>query len=164
MAAVLDFANTVSMVGIYLGLRGLERYFHLKSFPWPNVALLIIYPILFTWFTFVRPELAIRNLLIGIFSFILCFQYVWLLFFRVKSVVLSKTVLVGFVFIAFCAVDLSRIFDYFMNQHHLINYFEPGSYEAFVILSYKMLFVVLPFGLALMFNKSLLVLMVDWHR
>lgn len=43
-----------------------------------------------------------------------------------------------------------------MYHHSLTNYFNAGSYEAFVIVSYKMLLIVLTFGLALMFNKRLL--------
>jgi len=152
----IDLSNTLSMIGMYLGYRGLEHFFHLKSVQWHNYALLLIYPFIFTWFTYVHPDLAVRDLMIGLFSFLFCFQCVWLLFFRVNRTMLRMTMLVGAVFIAYCAVDISRIFDYFMNQHHLINYFDAGSFEAFVILSYKMLLIVLTFGLALMFNKRLL--------
>jgi PAS domain-containing protein len=153
----IDVANTLSIIGIYLGYRGLEKFFHLKSFQWLNYAILILYPVLITWHTYVHPDLAIRNLYIGIFSFWFCFQCVWLLFFRVKRSMLPMTLLVGVVFILYCAVDITRVFNYFMIKHTVINYFEAGSFEAFVILSYKILLIILTFGLALMFNKRLLV-------
>ncbi len=153
----IDVANTLSMIGIYLGYRGLERFFYLKSLQGLNYVLLFLYPILFTWYTFIDPDLAIRNLFIGVFSFLFCIQCVWLIFFRIKRELLRSAMLVGVVFILYCIVDSLRIVDYFMNQHEVINYFDAGSFEAFVLLSYKMLLIVLTFGLALMFNNRLLV-------
>jgi PAS domain S-box-containing protein len=152
----IDFANILSMVGIYLGLRGLESFFKLKSNQVHNYILLILYSFVLSWFDSIYHELAIRNMIIGSFSLIFFIQCVWLLFFRVKRTMLNKTVLVGVVFIAYCAVDTLRIFDYFLNGHSAVDYFAAGPFEAFVILSYKMLLIILTFGLALMFNKNLL--------
>jgi len=152
----IDFANTISIYGIYLGLRGLEKFFQLKINQWPNYVLLILFPVLFSWLTFVYPDLALRNFIIGFFSFIICFQYVWLLFFRVKGSLKNMTYIISIVFILFCIIDLVRVFDYFLDKHLIVDYFDAGSFEAFVILSYKILMIVLTFGLALLFNRSLL--------
>lgn len=152
----IDLANTLSMVGIYLGLFGLERFFQLKGRLWPNLILLVLFQILFVWYTFGHPDLAIRNLLIGIFSLFFCFQCFWLLSFKVKRSWRKHTLLAGIAFFLYCILDISRILDYFLNHHYIINYFESGSYETFVMLSYMMLLIVLTFGLALMFNRRLL--------
>ncbi|MCX6307891.1 MAG: hypothetical protein NTY32_03330, partial [Bacteroidia bacterium] len=113
----IDLSNTLSIVGIFLGLRGLEKFFHLKTFQGHNYAMLILFPVLFYLLTYTAPDLAKRNLIIGIFSFIFCFQCVWLLFFRVKRSMLRMTVLVGAVFICFCLVDASRVLNYFINEN-----------------------------------------------
>ena len=152
----IDTANIMSMLGLYLGLKGLEKFFHLKGFKGLNFVLLFLFSILFSWYDFVYHDLAMRNLIIGVFSFLFCIQCVWLLFFRIKRSMLRMTILVGLVFIGFCAVDVTRVFDYFMHPHLAVDYFDAGTFEAFVILSYKILLIVLTFGLALMFNKSLI--------
>jgi PAS domain S-box-containing protein len=153
----IDFANTISLVGIYFGLRGLEKFFHFKKKnQWYNYVLLALFSFIITWMTYVHPDLAKRNLMISIFSFLLCFQCVWLLFFRMKGDLKRMTHLIGVVFILFCVIDLFRVFDYFLVEHLIVNYFDAGSFEVFVILSYKILLVVLTFGLALLFNRSLL--------
>ena len=152
----IDFANSISMLGIYLGFRGLEKFFHLKSFQWHHYALLIAYPILISLTTFQHPNLELRNLIISLFSFWFCFQCVWLLFLRVKGSLKRMTHLIGTVFILYCVVDITRVLHYFLYNNSTIDYFQAGSFEAFVILSYKILLIVLTFGLALLFNRSLL--------
>lgn len=152
----IDLANTLSILGIYLGYRGLEKFFHLKSVQWYNYVLLLIFPIIFTWMTFIHPDLAVRNFIIGLFSFIFCFQCVWLLFFRINRSAMRMALMVGLVFVLYCIIDLFRMFHYIYIDHTLANYMDAGYIEAFIILSYKILLIVLCFGLALLFNRSLL--------
>lgn len=152
----MDVANVFSMVGLYLGLRGLESFFHLKGFQNHNYALLILFPLFIWWFDLEHYDLAVRHLIIGTFSFLFCIQCVWLLFFRVKHVRIGRVALVGAVFVGLCFIDLCRISDFFLKERFALDHVEIGYFEAFVILSYKVLLIVLTFGLSLMFNKSLL--------
>jgi len=152
----MEAANFFSIFGMFLGLLGLERFFHLKGVHWHNYVLLVLFLIFFSWFNFVEYNWAVRNLIIGTFSFLFCLQCVWVLFFRVKRSRLGKTALVGLVFIGFCVIDLCRVFNFFISAHSTVGYFSTGSFESFVILSYQMLFILLTYGLALMFNNSLL--------
>jgi len=152
----IGVANTLSMTGIYLGYLGLEKFFHLKSSQVHNYLLLLLFPVLILWTVYGTQDLALRNLFISIFSFLFCIQCVWLVFFRVKQWKSQTTILVGVSFAGYCLVDVIRVVDFFVNEHSLDDYLKAGTFEDFVMLSFEMLFVLLTFGLALMFNKRLL--------
>ncbi len=152
----IGVANMLSMTGIYLGFLGLEKFFHLKSSQVHNYLLLLLFPILIFWTIYGVQDLALRNLIISIFSFLFCIQCVWLVFFRVQQWKSQTTILVGLSFAGYCFVDVIRIVDYFVNEHSLNDYLKAGTFEDFVMLSFEMLFILLTFGLALMFNKRLL--------
>jgi PAS domain S-box-containing protein len=151
----IEVANLLSMTGIYMGYRGLENYFHLKSKQWPSYAMLLLFALFFTWSTFLKPELALRNLIIGVFGFYFCAICAWLLFFRIRPSQRRTAWLVGLVFILFCLIDFTRIVHYFLAQPQLNNYMTAQGFETFIAMSYSILIIILAFGLALQFNWTL---------
>lgn len=150
------FANFISIFGIYLGFRALEVYFRLKSKHWMHYALLLLFPILFIWSTQNYPDIAVRYFIIGLFSFWFCLQCFLLVFFRLKPIERQSAFIVGLVFFLLCLVDLIRMVHFFTNEQQITDYFHSNSFEGFVILSYKILLILLTFGLALMYNQTLL--------
>jgi len=63
---------------------------------------------------------------------------------------------VGIVFAAFCVISAIRIAEYFTGVHLTDDYLHAGRFEQFILISYQMLFILLTYSLALMFNKRLL--------
>jgi PAS domain S-box-containing protein len=53
-------------------------------------------------------------------------------------------------------INIARIIDFFVTEHTATDYFKSDGFEAYVLISFQMLFVLLPYSLALMFNKRLL--------
>lgn len=152
----IDFANTLSLIGIYLGYRGLQAFFHIKTKQWFNYTILLVFPALFTWFTFVIPDLAVRNLVRSIFTIYFFILYVQTYFFRGKKGLFQQNLLIGLVFVGYLCVEISRVFDFFMVEHFNNDFFKAGTYEAYVLLSYTLLSILLTLSLAFLFNRSLL--------
>jgi len=153
----IDLANTLSVTGIYLGYVGLAKFLGLKHTKYFNYALLFLFPIIHSWFTFAHPNLAIRDLNSSVFFMILSLQYVYLLLYRVDRSMIKLTLGVGSVFAAYCLINLIRIIEFFANKHTATDYFNSGSFNVFVIISFQILFILLTYALVLMFNKRLLI-------
>jgi PAS domain S-box-containing protein len=151
----VELSNLLSMTGIYMGYRGLECYYHLKSKQWTSHAMLLLFALLFTWSTYIHPELSIRNLIIGVFGFYFSALCVWMLIFRIKPGQRRTAWLVSLVFILFCLVDFTRIVHFFLANPTDNNYMQSGNFETFVAMSYCILIIILAFGLALQFNWTL---------
>jgi diguanylate cyclase (GGDEF)-like protein/PAS domain S-box-containing protein len=64
---------------------------------------------------------------------------------------------VGVVFGGFCLVNIVRIGEYFMSSHPVNDYLRSGIFQAFVMIAYQMLMVLLTYSLVLMVNKRLFV-------
>jgi PAS domain S-box-containing protein len=109
-----------------------------------------------TYFTFVQPNLAVRSLNVATGMLIICFQCLWLLLFGVEPGMRRLTLGVGLIFGAFCLVNLIRIIAFFIGPQATSDYLEPGIFEPLILASYQILFVLLTYGLVLMFNKRLL--------
>jgi PAS domain S-box-containing protein len=148
-------ANMFSAVGILLGLIGLERFLKQERSKIYNIILIVLFAIVHYWFSIVHPSLGIRNLNIAVYGLILCSQSAWLLLFKVKHRQRSLTRAMGFVFIGFCIVSAVRILNFFIAEQPESIYFNSGTFESLILLSYQMLFILLTYTLALMFIQRL---------
>lgn len=149
-------ANTLVIAGGLLGYMGLERFVGKKSSQIYNYVLLAIFAFIHTYYTFVQPDQAARNLNVSAGLLIICFQCAWLLLYRVKPGMRQLTRDVGIVFGSYCLVSLIRIIEYFTSAHLTSNYLRSGSFEQLILVSNQMLFILLTYSLVLMFNKRLI--------
>jgi len=149
-------ANLFAVSGAVLRFIGLEYFTGKKSNQIHNYLLIIAFFAVHVYFTFVEPNLAIRNLNSALAYLIISLQSAWLLLKRVPRNLRSFTSNVGIVFVLFCIVNVFRIIEFFISQHLSTDYFKAGNFETFVIISYQLLFILLTFSLALMINKRLL--------
>jgi PAS domain S-box len=152
----VGISTTLAIAGAVLGYFGFALFVDKKFSSKYNLLLVVIYFLFHIYFAFVKPDLAIRNLIFAIACFIICFQCAWLLLKRVSGEFLGLTANVGFVFVAFCVVNLLRIGNYFTLTQDPANYFHTDGFETFVIVSYQILLVFLVFFSVLMVNKRLL--------
>jgi PAS domain S-box-containing protein len=151
-------ANTMVMAGAILGYIGLQRFVGKKRSQYYNyILLLVAFAFVHAYFTFVQPDQAIRNLNASVGLLIVCFPCAWLLLYTVESGMRRLTRGVGIVFGLYCLVSMIRIVEYFIKAHSTIDYLQSGTFEQFVLISNQMLFILLTYSLALMFNSRLLV-------
>jgi PAS domain S-box-containing protein len=150
-------ANTLVMAGALLGYMGLLRFVGEKSSQIFNYVLLVAFAAVHTYFTFVQPDQAVRNLNVSMVLLIICLQCAWLLLRGVKPDMRQLTRGVGIVFAVYCVVSVIRIVEFFTGSHSASDYLKSGAFEQIVLISNQMLFILLTYSLVLMFNKRLLV-------
>jgi len=155
MSMVLS--NTLVIAGALLGYMGLGRFVGKKISQVHNYALLAAFACVHSYFVFVHPNLSARSLNVLVGLLIICFQCMWLLLSRVEPGMRRLTLGVGIVFGAYCLVSVVRIVEFFIGTHAKSDYFQSGAFEPLILISYQMLFILLTYSLALMFNKRLLV-------
>jgi PAS domain S-box-containing protein len=150
-------ANTMVIAGALLGYIGLTRFVGGGKSQIYNYILLAVFAGVHIYFTFVQPDQAARNLNSSVGLLIICLQCAWLLLYRVEPGIRQLTRGVGIVFGLYCLVSVVRIVEYFTGAHLIRDYLQSGLFEQLVLISNQMLFILLTYSLALMFNKRLLV-------
>ncbi len=148
-------ANALLMIGTLLSYMALLSFVGRKTTQIHNYIIVALSVIAHAYFTFVKPDLAARELNTSAGLLAICIQCSWLLLYRVGPAVRPLTRSVGMVFGAFCVVSLIRIAEYFIGGHVRTDFFEPSKFEALVMVAYQILFIFLTYTLVLMVNKRL---------
>ncbi len=153
----IDLSNTMVITGALLGLIALERFTDKQGIQVHNYILVVLFLLVHLWFTFVEPDLAIRTLNISAAMLIICFQCAFLIFFRISGEMRKVASGVGVVFIFYCLINIARVGEFFVRDRSIKDFFLSNEFDALVLISYQILFILLTYNLALMFNKRLLV-------
>ncbi|MRR17161.1 MAG: PAS domain S-box protein [Deltaproteobacteria bacterium] len=148
-------ANTLLMTGALLGYMALLRFFGQKTTQIHNYVILALTVFAHAFFTFVKPDLAARELNTSVGLLAICLQCSWLLLYRVGPAARPLTRWVGVVFGAYCLVSVIRIAGYFTGPRVRTDFFEPNKFDAFIMIAYQILFIFLTYALVLMVNKRL---------
>lgn len=151
----INFSNALVAVGILLGLIGLERFVGRKSNHIHNYLIVTIYVFIHIWFTFIQPDLASRTLNSSILMLILGVQTAWLLFIKTSPKMKKLTRGISLVFVIFSLINVIRIADFFVTEHTTTNYFQSNGFEAYVLISFQILFILQTYNLVLMFYNRL---------
>lgn len=149
------FSNMLVMTGALIGLMGLERFTNQKGIHIHNYILLVAFAATHYYFTFIYPSLNYRTLNIAIVLFILCFQSMWLMFFRVKKEYRKLTFGVGLVYAALCTSNIFRSIELLYSPIPTNDFLKTGNYDMLFIISYQLLMILLTYCLALMVNGFL---------
>ena len=149
-------SNTIVIAGALLGYMGLTRFVGKKIFQIHNYVLLAVFAILSIYFNYVQPVPAARTFILSLALLIICFQCAWLMLGRVEPGMRQMTRGVGIVFAAYCVISVIRIVEFFAGSHSTGDYLQSWAFEQIALLANQMLFILLTYSLALMFNKRLL--------
>jgi PAS domain S-box-containing protein len=149
-------SNTLVVAGAILGFMGLERFVGKKGPQIHNYLLVTLFIFVHGYFVFFQPSLAARNLNIAAALLLVCVQSVWLMWRRVEPGLRSLTFGVGLVNFLYCLISVVRIVYFFIGAHAENNYFQSGLFEALVLVSYQVLFLLLTYSFVMMVNKRLL--------
>jgi PAS domain S-box-containing protein len=150
------FANTLVVAGALLGYMGLGCFVGKQISQYHNYLLLALFAMVHSYFTFVQPNLPARNMNLSVGLLIICFQCMWISLTGFEHGMRRLTFGVGVVFSTYCLVSIIRIAEFFIGTDFEGDYFQSGPFETFVLVSYQMLFILLTYALALMFNRRLL--------
>jgi PAS domain S-box-containing protein len=153
--ASIVLANAFAMIGMLLGYIALLKFTGKKGMQIHNYVLVVAVVFVHAYFTYVQPDLTARNVNIAAGILIICFQCAWLMLYRVPIDMRPVTRLVGLVFCGYCLVSIFRIVAFLTGTHVNTDYFQSGTLEKMILVSYQVLFIVLTYSLALMFNRRL---------
>jgi len=152
----IDVSNTLGVTGAVFGLVGLEYFTDKKSKQFYNILLIFVFFCCHIYFTFVNPNLAIRNLNSAVAYLIIFSQCAWLLLRRLTKIFSRRYFPTGIVFVLFAIVNVARILYFFFSKNLSLDYYHGRVFDMFVVVSYQTLFLLFVFFLALMVNKRLL--------
>ena len=140
--------------GTLLLLLGLERFTGRKGPQVHNYVLFATFLAGHAFYTYVRPVLEIRNILISSALLTLCLQSAWLLLRRVEPGLRRATKAAGYVFVVFCVVSVLRIV-VDANLPADQDFFHSNTYDTALMMTYQVLYVLLLFSLFLLVNRCL---------
>ncbi len=148
-------SNTLAMTGLALGYIGLLRFLG-KDIRWKiNAGLVLVFAIIHYWFAIVHIDLTMRTLNLSVISFIFFFQCAWLMIYEVPKSMRKLTFFVGSIYVTYCLINIVRIVNSLFGKPMPNDYLHAGGFENFVMITYQVLFILLTFGLVLMFNNYL---------
>lgn len=152
----IPVANTIFFSTGILLLIGLEQFVNKKGRQVHNYIFIFIFFLVHSYFTFVKPDMAARNLNTSVSFLIVFVQCAWLMLKRVPSEKRAISFGVGIASFAYVLVTIFRIVYFSFHHPEELDYFNSNTAESLFVLAYEMLFVFLTFTLILMFNKRLL--------
>jgi len=149
--------STLVIAGALAGYMGLERFVGRISSQAHNYLLLAAFALVHSYFTFVQPNLEARTLNVSLGLLIVCFQCAWLMLRRVPPTMRSMTRDVGIVNVAYVLISLARIVVTLAVPQPTNDFFQSGTFDTLIMISYQMLLILLAYALTLMVNRRLLV-------
>jgi PAS domain S-box-containing protein len=150
------FSNTLIIIGAFVGFLGLEQFAGKRGRQIHNYMLLVSFPLILSYFTYIQPSLKARNLSLTLALLLICCQCLWLMLHRIDAPMRRLTRWVSFVFGVYCLVCALRIIWIFFYPYMGADFFHSGIAEGIIQIVFEMLFILLTYSLALMVNKRLL--------
>lgn len=149
-------SNTLILAGALSIYMGLEKYTGRKTSQRHNYVLLLCFIGVHIYFTYVQPDLSVRNLNFSAGLFILWSQGARLMLCRVDAGKRSSTRIVGWALVGFCFLNALRILDFFFVAPEKTAFFQPRAFDALIMIFYQIFLIFLTYSLVLMINKTLL--------
>lgn len=149
--------NTLVISSTVVLLIGFEQFTNKKGTQIQNYLLIFIFFLVHSYFTFIKPDLSIRNLDISIFYLLLSPQIGWLMLVRVPKKNREITRGVGIVFCLLFAIQSARFFVIIFHEQQIDSYFNLDNSEGFFLLTYEFILIVMTYTISLMYNKRLII-------
>lgn len=146
--------NAVNLAGTILLLIGLERFLGAKARQAHNWIMLVAFILIHTYFSIVSPNLAARNVNVGLALILLCAQCAWVLVSKADAGFRRETRFAAAVLSAYCLVSAANIANSALAAIGN-DYLKSGDIGALILLADQMLFIALTFSLYHMVNKKL---------
>jgi DNA-binding CsgD family transcriptional regulator len=135
---------------------GLEQFVNKKGVQIQNYFLIIVFVLVHSYFTFIKPDINIRNLDISIIYVLLSAQIAWLMLIRAPLKTQKITRGIGYVFCIIFIIQIIRIITITFSTQQIFTYYNLDNSEAFFLFSYQIIFIILAYSISLMYNKSLI--------
>jgi len=148
-------SNTLTQAGFLLILLGLGRFCAKKIHLLPNVFFLAAFFAVLSYYSVIKPDLAIRDIAISLVVIIYSLQASALLLLRIKTRMRTITRLPGIIFAVYAGFALLRMILIFFIPYQSGDYFKSGMLNALVMTGYIALSFCVTVGLVLMVGGRL---------
>ncbi|MEW6550031.1 MAG: ATP-binding protein, partial [Spirochaetota bacterium] len=146
--------NAVNLAGTIFLLIGLGKFLGAKARQAPNWIMLGVFTLIHTYFSVFNPNLAARNINMGLALIILSAQCAWVLLSKADPSFRRETRFAVAVLSAYCLVTAINIANSALAAIGN-DYLKSGDIGALILLADQMLFIALTFSLYHMVNKKL---------
>jgi PAS domain S-box-containing protein len=149
-------SNIMIVSGTLAGLMGMSRFTGVRINCIHNYLIIILFAFVQARFSLTDPDLSVRNVNLAAAMLLLFGQYIWMIFFRSAGRMRQLTTGVGLIFIGYTVINIIRIVHYFVAPDTTNDYFQADYFEKTVFITYQVLFIILAYSLALMYNRQML--------
>lgn len=149
--ASIVVSNTLIVTGVFILLIGFERFLRVKSYYLINFIIIALFIIIHSYFTYILPDLNIRNINCYTGILIFCAQLIYLLFYRTPLEYRPLTRLSGIVFSGFCLISLIHIVSAFFNPNNQ-DFFNSPALDVLLIIFFQLASILLLFSMMYMIN------------
>lgn len=152
----ISVANVLLVSSTVVLLVGFEKFVDKKGIQIQNYILILIFFVAHSYFYFVKPDLNARNLIFSLTYVILSFQIAYLMLKKTPIVMRKITRPVGVLFCVISAFQFVHIFFIWKRVSVHKDYFNSESSEAFYLLTWEIILILLAYTIILMYNKHLI--------
>jgi len=149
-------ANGLVFAALVFLFDGLGRFFERRQSQTFNWVMVGVFTSIHTYFTYVDPSLAHRNVNASLALVFLSVQVAWLALRRADPKTRPASTWTGLIFVGFVVVGSVRAVVDLMGPRG-VDFFASGPFDVSVILIQQMLFIGLTFALFLLVTRGLLV-------
>lgn len=152
----IDVANALSLIGIYAGLLGFQKFTGKRVSDIPSIITIVLLATSHIFFSYIFPMPTARYLIVSSGYFLLFGQCAWFLLKSVPEGMASLTKHTGYVFVGLAILAAIKITDYIIRGDMPVDYFRSGTMEAVIMVIYQMLVILLTVTIVLMLNNNLM--------
>lgn len=156
--------TSLVIVGAIAGYLGTAYFFRQKPRLRLNIFFLVCFVLIHGTFLFITPSLAIRNLNLAFFFMLICLESFLLLGRNIDRTVFASTGFLRISFALLTAVNAIRVLEYFITPNIKSDYFDSGSFDKLVLITYLMLTLLLVNSIILLVNKRLTIELQNQHQ
>ena len=148
-------SNTMLALGVALIHSGFRQMMGKKADNYPDYVLLGVFSLAYAYYTFSDNNLAVRTLLLGVYQLIVSSELALFLLAGIPKHLMRAARVAGITYVGYASVNAVRIVAYFASYRPSNDFLQAGTWEAYVVLSYQMLFILMTYGLILLVNMRL---------
>ena len=139
-----------------LGYKGFEHYLDKKTGNQFNILMMVGFTSIFSYFTFIKPDLAFRSFLIGLFWMINAIRSLHLMLFRAEKSTLSFTKPLIYAYGLFLGLSSAKVINFFVSRNTSTEYFQSGIFERVILFCILITVITITYSILLSINKRLL--------
>ena len=142
--------------GALIGYMGLQRLVGKPGNQIVNYFIVGLSVFVQFYYAVVNPNLDARNLNITTVLLIITFQCTWFVFSLASGSKRKALAGTGLVFATFSLISILRVINILTSESEVNDFFRSGSFDAFILISYQILLIILAYALSLAVNRMLL--------